>query len=282
MNGPKHIALLCNPVLEKALRTGDEIIAFLRSREINHSVFTTYWPTVWDGFTEAWIVGGDGTLHHFINTYPNFALPLALFAGGSGNDLHWTLYGDTTVAVQVERVLHAQPRAVDAGECNGKLFLNGVGIGFDGVVVKSMLGKKKLAGKASYLLSIMKHIFLYRERTCTITFDDATTHTADCLMISIANGKRYGGGFQIAPKANVTDGLLDLVVVEKIDAAQRLRYLPVIERGEHLRLPFVQYRQMGRVRITCATPLHAHLDGEYLSAATFDIRCLEKAFLFLW
>jgi YegS/Rv2252/BmrU family lipid kinase len=282
MNGPKHIALLCNPVLEKALRTGDEIIAFLRSREINHSVFTTYWPTVWDGFTEAWIVGGDGTLHHFINTYPNFALPLALFAGGSGNDLHWTFYGDTTVAVQVERVLHAQPRAVDAGECNGKLFLNGVGIGFDGVVVKSMLGKKKLAGKASYLLSIMKHIFLYRERTCTITFDDATTHTADCLMISIANGKRYGGGFQIAPKANVTDGLLDLVVVEKIDAAQRLRYLPVIERGEHLRLPFVQYRQMGRVRITCATPLHAHLDGEYLSAATFDIRCLEKAFLFLW
>jgi YegS/Rv2252/BmrU family lipid kinase len=281
MTEPKNIALLCNPVLEKALRTGDEIIDLLRSKEIDHSVFTTYWPTVWDGFTEAWIIGGDGTLHHFINTYPNFHLPVALFAGGSGNDLHWALYGDLPVAVQVERVLNARPRSIDAGECNGRLFLNGVGIGFDGMVVKSMLGKKKLAGKASYLLSIMKHIFLYRERTCTITYDN-TTHISDCLMISIANGKRYGGGFQIAPKAVVTDGLLDLVVVEKIDAAQRLRYLPVIERGEHLRLPFVQYKQTGNVRISCATPLHAHLDGEYLSAATFNIRCLHKAFLFLW
>jgi YegS/Rv2252/BmrU family lipid kinase len=282
MTQPKNIALLCNPVLEKSLRVADEIMAQLRRKEISHAVFTTYWPTVWDGFTDAWIVGGDGTLHVFINKYPGFELSLALFAGGSGNDLHGTLYGDITVAAQVEKVLETQPRYIDAGTCNGTLFLNGLGFGFDGMVVKSMLGRKKLAGKASYLLSIMKHIFLYRERSCTITCNDAVPFTTECLMISVANGKRYGGGFQVAPNADVTDGLLDLVVVAKIDAAQRLRYLPVIERGEHLQLPFVQYRQTGRVQVSCATPLHAHLDGEYLSADTFDVRCLENAFLFLW
>lgn len=276
----KNIALLCNPSIEKAVRIADEVAGRLRTKNISFSIFTTYWPTVWNDFTEAWIVGGDGTVNFFINHYPECNLPIALFAGGSGNDLHAMLYSETTITTQVEQFLNAHALTIDAGVCNGKLFLNGVGIGFDGVVAKDMLGKKKLAGKASYLLSIMKHIFFYRERNCTITYDDETA-MQDFLMISVANGKRYGGGFQVAPNASVTDGLLDLMTVGRIDAPKRMRYLPVIERGEHLQLPFVGYHQVNRVFIKSQTVLHAHLDGEYFSADTFDICCLKKRFSFL-
>lgn len=276
----RNIALLCNPIVEKAIRITDEITILLRANEIPFSIFTAYWPTVWDGFTEAWIIGGDGTVNFFINQYPEFQLPIGVFAAGSGNDLYWKLYGKTSVADQVQTFLKAHVQVIDAGSCNGRLFINGVGIGFDGVVVKSMLGKKKLAGKASYLLSVMKNIFLYRESYCSIDFN--TTHVAqDCLMISIANGSRYGGGFLVAPKASVTDALLDLVLVGKIDAAQRMRYLPVIERGAHLELPFVKYYQTDQVTIKAQADLHAHMDGEYFSAETFEIRCLEKRFSFL-
>jgi diacylglycerol kinase (ATP) len=281
MNAPqKNIALLCNPSIEKATRITDEVAMVLRNKNVSFSIFTAYWPTVWNGFTEAWIIGGDGTVNFFINQNPEFHLPLAVFAGGSGNDLHWMLYGEATVAVQVETVLKAHPKWIDAGTCNGKLFLNGVGIGFDGVVVKSMEGRKKLAGKASYLLSIMKHIFLYRERSCTLTYNGQTA-IRECLLISVANGKRYGGSFQVAPAASVTDGLLDLMTVGKIDAAKRMRYLPVIERGEHLQLPFVSYHQAGHVLIQSQAALHAHIDGEYFSANTFEIQCLVKRFAFL-
>lgn len=277
---PKNIALLCNPSIEKALRITDEVAALLRTRKISFSIFTTYWPAVWTDFTEAWIVGGDGTVNFFINQHPQFHLPIALFAGGSGNDLHWMLYGETTVAAQVETFSKAHTKPVDAGICNGKLFLNGVGIGFDGMVVRSMQGKKKLAGKASYLLSIMKHIFLYREKQCTLTYNNETI-AQDCFMISVANGKRYGGGFQVAPAASVTDALLDVLIVGRIDAPKRLRYLPVIERGEHLQLPFIKYGQTGRIAIKAETTLHAHIDGEYISADTFEIGVLEKRFSFL-
>lgn len=276
----KNIALLCNPTIEKAVRITDEIAILLRNKNIRFSIFTRYWPTVWDAFTEAWIIGGDGTINFFINTYPEFGLPIALFAGGTGNDLHWTLYGETTVAAQVETFLKAHTMPVDAGICNGKLFINGVGIGFDGVIVKSMSGKKKRAGKASYLLSILKHIFLYKEKNCAITYNDET-FTEDCFMISIANGKRYGGGFQVAPNASVTDGLLDAMIVGRIDAPKRLRYLPVIEKGEHVNLPFVKYSQTKTVFIKSDIALPAHMDGEYFSADTFEIQCLESRFLFL-
>ena len=42
-----------------------------------------------DGFTEVWIIGGDGTINWFINQYSEIQLPLALFGGGAGNDFHW-------------------------------------------------------------------------------------------------------------------------------------------------------------------------------------------------
>ncbi len=278
----KHIALICNPAIEKekSILLADAIAVLLKSKNISFSLFTTYWPQVWTGITEAWIIGGDGTVNYFINQYPDLQLPLTVFAAGSGNDLHWTLYGDITMEQQVERVLQAQPRPIDAGLCNGQLFLNGVGIGFDGAIVRAVEGKKKVAGKATYLLSILKNIFTYKEKYCQLRLDHETL-AQDCFMISVANGARYGGSFQVAPKASVTDALLDVMVVGKIAAGQRIRYLPVIEKGAHLQLPFVHYRHTTQVTIESAVPLHAHVDGEYCYASLFHISCLPNRFSFL-
>ena len=99
-------------------------------------------------------------------------------------------------------------------------------------------------------------------------------------MISVANGKRYGGGFNVAPRASITDGELDLNIVGKVAPLKRIKLLPVIEKGEHLELPLVQYLQAGRVVIETANPVHAHLDGEYITDKRFEIECIPKKFLF--
>jgi diacylglycerol kinase (ATP) len=278
----KHIALVCNPTAEnqKALHVADNIAILLRGMDIRHSIFTTYWPTVWDDFTEVWIIGGDGTVNWFINQYPGIQLPLSVFAGGTGNDLHWMLYGDLIPEKQAELILNGEPRKIDAGICNGKLFLNGVGIGFDGAIVKDLLGRKKLAGKSSYLLSILKNIVGYREKPCMLEMPGETI-SQDCFMISVANARRYGGGFHVAPRASLTDGLLDVSVVGTISPLNRMRYLPVIEKGEHLDLPFIQYRQTGKINISSELLLPAHRDGEYLSDKNFEIEVLPKRFSFI-
>lgn len=256
----------------------EEIGAVLERKGLSFQIFLE-WPGSWAGFEQVWVVGGDGTLNWFINQYPDIKLPLAVFPGGSGNDFQWMLYGDLSLADQVDLVLGATPRAVDAGSCNGRLFLNGVGIGFDGAIVHDLLGKRKMAGKASYLLSILKHIMGYREKKCTLATDNETI-TENCLMISVANGSRYGGGFHVAPHARADDALLDVNLVGAISPMKRMRYLPVIEKGEHLSLPFVRYSQTARITVTSGSPQHAHLDGEYIFTDRFEIDVLPSRFLF--
>lgn len=277
------IYLLPNPAFEneKALKQASWLRRQLAERQVDHQVFDEAWPEDLSGASEVWIIGGDGTLNHFINRFPGCTLPLALFPGGTGNDFHWMLYGETSLEAQLGRVLQASPRPVDAGTCNGQLFLNGIGIGFDGAIVRDLIGKKKLAGKASYLLSILKNILRYEERSFNLQAG-AEKLQQDCLMISVANGKRYGGGFCVAPRAHVDDGLLDLALIGRISPLKRMRYLPVMERGQHLALPFVTYRQLASVVIETAVPVPAHADGEYFTAARFEIGLLPARFSFIY
>jgi diacylglycerol kinase (ATP) len=279
----KHIALVCNPTNEnqKAVQITSGIEVLLSGMDIPHKVFIETWPETFDGFTEVWIIGGDGTINWFINQYPAIQIPMAAFSGGSGNDFQWMLFGDKTIEQQVDQVLQGSPQLVDAGVCNERLFLNGVGIGFDGAVVHDLLGKKKLAGKASYLLSILKRIIAYQEKPCILQLPSENIEQ-DCFMISIANGKRYAGGFYVAPSAVMTDGLLDVNIIGKISPLKRMKYMPVIEKGEHLNLDFVKYRQTNRIVIESSTKLHAHVDGEYLYDDRFEIEVLPKRFSFIY
>lgn len=275
----KNIAILVNPHSAKALELAKSIACLLMEKRIEHTVFTDPWPSNWIDVTEAWVVGGDGTLNYFINRYPQFHLPIAIFKGGTGNDFHWLLYGDVTVEQQVDLVLTATPQPVDAGLCNHQLFINGVGIGFDGKVVQDLAGKKKRKG--SYLFTILKNIFRYKEFLCSVN-TEKFHWGKKCFMISIANGRRYGGGFHVTPKSLVNDGLLDTSIVGTIHPFSRLKYLPVIEKGAHTDLPFITYVKSAMVIVKALQPVPAHLDGEAFLATEFNIECLPGRFMFLY
>lgn len=277
---PRNIALLINPLHPKAQLLGHQLASLLQKKNIEHSVFTTYWPTDWIDVTEAWIVGGDGTLNYFINRYPQFELPIALFKGGTGNDFYWLLYGAPALEDQVERVLNATPKPVDAAYCNNRLFINGVGIGFDGSVVKNLLGKTKTS-RLAYYKAVLQNLFFFREFLCTVS-NRTFTWGKKCLMISVANGQRYGGGFHVNPDGLIADGLLDAYLIGNVAPLLRLRYLPLIEKGRHKDLPFVTYLRTGQLVIKCAGLVPAHLDGEYLEASEFVVECLPAKFLFLY
>jgi diacylglycerol kinase (ATP) len=278
------IALLCNPGFEnaRALRVTEEAGTLLKKAGRDYQTFTAAWPENFDGFSQVWIIGGDGTLNWFVNQYPDTKMPLAAIPGGSANDFHWLLYqGEPKLPELIDRLLQGKIKAVDAGTCNGRLFLNGVGIGFDGAIVKDLVGKKKIAGKASYLISVLKHIMTYSEKHVRVS-NAGLLHEGECLLLSVANGSRYGGDFRVAPKAVLDDGLLDINFVGRIASLQRMRYLPVIEKGEHLQLPFIWYRQAASILVECAQELHAHLDGEYMMASRFEIECLPGKFNFFY
>lgn len=281
MNTSRNIALVINPLHQTALCVGNQITQLLQQKEIAHQIFTTSWPSHFTDFTEAWVVGGDGTLNYFINQYPLFDLPIAIYKGGTGNDFHWMLYGESSLPQQVELVLAATPKAVDAGYCNNHLFLNGIGIGFDGKVVQDLLGKKKWTGKMSYLKVVLMNILFFSEFVCTVS-NGAFNWGKKCLMITVANGKRYGGGFTVNPDGLVDDQLLDISIIGKINPFLRIGLLSAIGKGTHVTLPMVTYLKSGGIHIKAGKIVPAHADGEYFDASEFVIECLPGRFSFLY
>jgi diacylglycerol kinase (ATP) len=281
MINQRHIALLINPLHQKALRAGNEIVSILQQTNIEYSVFTTGWPAEWDEFSEAWIVGGDGTLNYFINHYPQFGLPMAIFAGGTGNDFHWMLYKDISTKEQVEKVLDATPKPVDAGICNGHLFINGIGIGLDGKVVQDLLGKNKWNGKLSYYAVVLKNIFQYKEFSYTLN-NEELNKTGKSLIINVANGKRLGGGFLINPEGEINDDMLEAIIIGNVSPLKRLRFLSSIEKGKHTKLSIVTYLKTSGLHIKTGKITPAHADGEYFDASEFTIECLPAKFSFLY
>ena len=277
----KNIAILCNALAGAgaAVPMTKKIADALLVANINHTLFDETWPKQFDGFSDIFIVGGDGTLNYFINHYPVIHLPLVLFKGGTGNDFHWLLYGDQTLDEQLQIALNAKPKPIDVGKCNAHYFINGLGIGFEGAVVKDLSGKKKRLGKASFFISILKNIFTCRSKYYTVESAERSLH-GKMFLVDISNGRRAGGGFYIAPEAKADDGLLDVVIADALHPIQRLFYLPVIEKGKHLHLPFIHHYHTKQITITCEELVPYHLDGEYGEAKVFNIEILPGALNF--
>ncbi len=266
----------------KALRLAARLQQLLNDQQISSQVFTEKeWDDRLYNFDQVWIAGGDGTVNYFVNQYHDIKKPLCIFNGGTGNDFYALLYGKTTVEAQVAHVLRSTPKPIDAGICNGHYFLNGAGIGFDGAVAKSLQGVNKFGGKTSFMLSVLKHILFFKEQQYSITSAEKTIE-GKFLMVSVANGTRYGGGFFVAPLAKPGDGLLDTVLVKPLSLLKRLRYLPVIEKGKHLGLPFIDHYNTKQIIIASGQPIQLHLDGEYIESKELVIEVLPAHFNFIY
>jgi diacylglycerol kinase family enzyme len=271
----QKIAILVNPLSGngKAIKIGAWLTRELFRRHTEHESFSSAWPQTFETFSDIWIVGGDGTVNYFINQYQANVLPLFVFKGGTGNDFAWMLYGDRTLEEQLEIALTASPRKVDAGLCNGSLFVNSSGIGFDGEVLRSMLSIRWLGGHLGYLLVVIRKIFTFKEFSFRIKAGDEE-YNERFLLVIVNNAARTGGGFMVTPAATINDGKLDMILCKPLGVFQRLRYLPVIEKGKHLSLPFILYSQEQKVRIEGEDMLYAQLDGELIRSKIFDLEIL--------
>ena len=265
----------------KGLKLLKKIEVALQAKQINYGVFIDNWIDNLSGYSAVWVVGGDGTMNYFINKYRNVNIPIAMFKGGTGNDFAWKLYGDIGLDEQLDIVLNSKGKYVDTGICNNKLFLNGLGIGFDGEILKNIQSIRWLGGHLGYLLIVIAKIFSFKEYDFSVTVDNKTVDEKLFLM-SVFNSSRTGGGFHIAPKAQINDGLLDIVKCKPLPLLKRLKNLPVIEKGKHLDLPFIDYRHNTKLLVKCKEELPAQIDGELYFATNYEIEILPNNFCFLY
>jgi diacylglycerol kinase (ATP) len=278
------IAVFINPFVKspKSIAIQDMVRKFYESKGTAFTVYGLKYPSFDElsQFSLCVVVGGDGTLNFFLNAFPEIQIPLSIITAGTGNDFAHKLYGLKNIQQQLEISINGDLKAIDIGICNGRLFHNGVGVGFAGNVVFNMLKRKFFSGILAYYAQVIPLVFSYRENEVSMIINGMESKK-DALMATIANGSYFGGGFNIAPLANLQDGLLDLCLVTKLPVWKRILNLPLIEKGKHLGLPFVEYAQMNEISIKSERPLHAHIDGEYFFTDKFDIKLQANKLKFL-
>ena len=170
---------------------------------------------------------------------------------------------------------------MDVGECNGRHFVNGMGLGFDAQVAYTNYhmengGEVRKGSKSKYMWHIVKTIFSYHEKDMRLTLD-GSTEQLNCFLNTIANGRRIAGGLFLTPKAVANDGLLDVCTTDPLSIPMRFRELVSVMKQTHLQDSVVHYRQCARIVAEFDEEVPAHLDGELISGRRFEIRAVPAA-----
>lgn len=214
------------------------------------------------GFTHIVAMGGDGTINEVANGMVGSDTVLAVIPAGSGNDfIHMTgIPADHRAAVDL--LMHGRERTIDLGQVNdGRYFVNGLGIGIDAQVARDVLRMERLRGAPAYLYAAIKEVFRFPAFAVKLKGSDWTEEKS-CISLGFANGKYCGGGFKLAPLAEIDDGKIDIGAIGDFPRLERLIRLPQVRKGEHLKLSRVSYHQDASVTASSDAKLIAHIDGE--------------------
>jgi diacylglycerol kinase (ATP) len=212
--------------------------------------------------------GGDGTVNEVASALAFGGVPMGIVPAGSGNGLAWALGLPAEPARALNRALAGAARAIDAGEIEGRLFVNVAGVGFDAAVAARFAAPSNTRrGLSAYVWLTARTLLDYRTCDYTITADGASLRTR-ALLVTLANGPEFGNRTRIAPSAKVDDGRLDVVVVEERSRLDTLGQLPYLFAGRIERSRLWSSRQAAEVTVEGDRPLAFHVDGEPAQGGT--------------
>lgn len=245
-------------------------------------------------------VGGDGTHNEVVQGFfaPSGAgdaaapktplrpgVTLGIVPTGTGGDFRRTL-GFPKDAVAAIRLLRGERVDADAGHLNyiahdGKpaqaYFINICSFGISGLVDKIVNeSSKALGGRLSFLSGVARASLQYKNQRVRVRLDDGLPFERTINNIAVANARYFGGGMRIAPKAEIGDGLFDVIVVGDLSTLDMVRGLSHIYKGTHLGRPKIETNRARRIH---AEPLEAgqsvllDMDGEQPGRlpATFEL-----------
>jgi len=247
---------------------------------------------VQSGATTVVSVGGDGTLNEVVNGLLdgtgrpwNADARLGVFSLGTGSDFVKTLGSTREVEDIARRLEEGRTRLIDAGLCEysaagaprARYFINVAEFGSGGAVVDRVNRTTKvLGGKMTFLIAILRTLPKYRNTRVAWEVDGGPRTDAVVNNLIVANGRFFGGGLMPAPRADLEDGLLDIVIIGDIDFRTVRKNLPALHEGKHVGLPYITYLRGKEVRIEAHEEM-IDLDGEFVGRRPRRFEVLPKA-----
>ncbi|MCW3080011.1 MAG: transcription regulator containing diacylglycerol kinase catalytic domain [Segetibacter sp.] len=221
-----------------------------------------------DAITDVVMVGGDGTVNRVVASLYETGVNFGIIPMGSGNGLAFGAGIPKNFAKALDVVFKGNIGYVDAFTINDHFSCMLSGLGFDAQVAHDFANKAS-RGLLTYTQQSLVQYFKAHPYQFQIVNDNFSFFT-DAFFISIANSNQFGNHFTIAPKANLDDGLLDIVIVQKMHKA-RLPFAILQQiRGNNNLQQFVEdmcqknilYFQASSLTIRNLKLAPFHIDGE--------------------
>jgi len=213
-------------------------------------------------------IGGDGTVNEVVNGFFDEAgapiapeASFALLPFGTGGDFRRTLGVPTELADAARAIAEGRRRRIDvgrlsfttpSGERAHRMFANIASFGVSGVVDRLVNESSKRFGKLSFMLATARATWSYKNQRVQLTFDGQDRVEATINTVAVANGRYFGGGMMVAPKAELDDGKFDVVAMGDFGFGDLLASGRRLYQGTHLSMDKVTSR---RARVVEAEPL---------------------------
>ncbi len=235
------------------------------------------------GYRHFVAVGGDGTM----NTVADRLLRrsweepplLGILPAGSGCDFIRTFGISQRLEEAADHLLGGDEYLVDVGHLEGpwgnRYFLNAAGAGLGAAVVQAAARLPSGLGRLRYKIAIWPTLARFKQAEVAVRVDDKT-YQGPAILVVFANAQFFGGGMNVAPRATLVDGVLD---VQVFIGPKRLAFVlqPRLTRGTHLAHPAVRRLVGAHFELTADRPWAVETDGEYVGEGPLQGRVLPAA-----
>lgn len=235
-------------------------------------------------------VGGDGTLNEVVKGLVNAStdLPVGYVPTGSGNDFARSLGLPLTIEASIRNIIETiEPLSLDVlvglSDTSDIVAVNSIGFGLDGMVINKIdqTKNKQTIGKFSYLASVLSAYFSQKTFPLKLVTDGHSITYGEALLIVCTNNKFFGGGIPIHPQADATDGMIDIVIAEKVTFIELLKILfSVLTTQRHLKHKKLHSHRVSSCSLTLYTPQFGQRDGELIdkNIQNMSVKLIKRLF----
>lgn len=212
-------------------------------------------------------VGGDGTLSEVLNGVIGTKNKIGIIPAGSGNDFYRT----------VKELAKAEIES-DVGVVNGKYFLNIACVGIDAEVANNvpLMKKKNVKVKNLYTASILYTFTHFKFKQIHFKSQEKD-EKGNFTILSICNGRYYGGGYNISPKASLEDNYFDVYYINKLRLPSIINLLLKLKKGKLEQDKRTNHFKTNNITVTSEEPIRFNVDGETIENIKFEIKIIPKA-----
>jgi YegS/Rv2252/BmrU family lipid kinase len=214
---------------------------------------------------------------------------LGVLPGGRGNDFARVLGIPEDAIAACATIAGGVARTVDLGlvigsasDADGQAFVGIASGGFDSDANRIANEAPAWLGGLVYAYGALRALLLWRPAHFEIELQpQGERHAFSGYSVAAANSKAYGGGMHMAPDALLDDGLLEVVVVERVGKLRFVANLPKVFAGEHVRQPSVRVFRAAEVAISADRPFTLYADGDPIGELPLRVSALPGAITML-